>query len=57
MYSTPLYAKSAATRRTNQVVRLLQTAPPLREADVKKIVDAAIQVRRLDEPPHPEDAA
>ncbi len=48
-YQSVLHAMSSATRRTNQIVRLIRSAPPLTEAHVKRITEAAGDVQRLNE--------
>ncbi len=48
-YPSVLLAKSAATRRTNQIVRLIESAPPLTEAHIKRITEAAATVQHLNE--------
>lgn len=41
--------KSRATKRTQQIVRLIETAPALREADVKRLTDMLDTHPRLPE--------
>jgi hypothetical protein len=42
-------AKSSATRRTKQIARLIETAPALREADIKRLSDLLVTHPRLPE--------
>jgi hypothetical protein len=41
--------KSRATKRTQLLARLIRSAPPMRESDVKSLTDLLVSVPRLPE--------